>query len=250
MTNTDRLNAELKIKVAYLKHRGDYNKIVSDTGYPREFVMRTCARIRKRQERDTSLLIADNIMQTILLGYESRTLRIHEMLDTLESRECLILSTCCRSPIAFGSESENMHKKYCIKCGRTTEGIVATQAEIYGIKQELIAQLREEDKAMVDFAEKMGYTQRIGSAVPILKEKPQQLQNNQQKALSGPVDVQIMEGIRQLRPMQAEKLIKRLEKKIALAKSGKPIPEDPPDEPEDPAQEPPAPQGEHTDGQA
>jgi hypothetical protein len=147
-------------------------------------------------------------MSHILLGVKSRTAHLMEMLSSLEKTEKPVLSVCCSSPVRVKKDSTDLE---CLKCFAKCEVTTVPKASIYNIKSNIIEQLREEDKSLIDAATKMGYTNKIEQPpAPIFKQNI--------LVVDGGVSPKMQQSIEQLPPMEREKLLERLKKEMTTLK--------------------------------
>lgn len=151
---------EEKIKIAYLKHGGNVLEVMQELGLPEEYVRKKIEKLKKKDARDVSSLIANNISSYILMGHESRKIHYLQVLKELETSGKVALSVCCETPVLRDSTAKDMGVQSftCSLCKNPCEIKIATNADVYRIKKEILNELREEDKLLMDFAEKMGYT--------------------------------------------------------------------------------------------
>ena len=83
--------------------------------------------------------------------------------------------------------------------------------KIYDIKQTTIEQLRNEDKALIDFAERMGYTNKEPSTSPPLVKQEFLILNN--KDISDEDKKTILE-VEKLTPIERNNIINEINKTI------------------------------------
>ncbi|MHA1592383.1 MAG: hypothetical protein ACTSUP_07930 [Candidatus Heimdallarchaeaceae archaeon] len=159
-TSIEMFRKEEEIRISFLKHRGDILAIVADTGYDIQSVKRVVAKIKKKQYRDVDRLVANDIAQTILSGVEQRERSYLGCLNELEGRTTAKVSLCHGAPVkehTFDGASYHV----CLQCGETCEIKVVEQTQIYKLVLQFNKQLREEAEFLVEFAVKMGYTDKI-----------------------------------------------------------------------------------------
>jgi hypothetical protein len=198
-----------KIKLSYLRHRGNASEVAVSLSLPIDYVRKVCGKFKKDESRDVSVRISNLLMQHVLLGYESRVRNLQDMLDKLAGREQISVSNCCKKPVDMQEGAIR-----CLGCGKVLTSVMLIDREtIYKLRQELVVSLRDEDKFLVDFAEKMGYTKR-----PPVEPAPSFQQKNYQfvfKKGDLPEDLkEVMGDIRQMSPMDREKFRKRLEQQV------------------------------------
>jgi hypothetical protein len=208
-----------KIKISYLKNRGDVIIIANELGLPLDYVQKEIKKLQKAEGRDVSILISHTLMSHILLGSKSRVTHLMEMLKSLESTEKPLFSICCDTPVETIEDS--LEPKYkCLKCKKYCKVVEAPEVEIYAIKNEIIAQLREEDVTLVELAGKMGYTNKTEPPPgPVFKQNIIVMKGDRDK---GETDPQIMQDIQQLPPMERERLLEKLKREMLTFNDGQP----------------------------
>lgn len=200
-----------RIKIAYLKHRGNVLAVANELKLPVEYTKKRIAKIKGQERNNVDVLISNTLMQHILLGYESRVSYLMEMLKSLANREQLYVSLCCGAPVerARGEEEYTAEVTYiCLACHSIASVKLIDRETIYNIKQRVLEQLRVEDSALVEFADKMGYTNRPEQP-PAVKQNILVLGKDFSKE-----DRQVVTNLSELSPPDREKMIKKLEKQI------------------------------------
>jgi len=204
--NLEQFRLTEKVKLSYLMHRGDPIKVSSELSLPLDVVNKYIKKFKKQEERNVSQMISNTLMQTILLGYNSRITIFHQTLNLLNGKETVSISVCCEAPI-ISIDS----KPHCASCNLPANVKVIDKEGIYSLKLEILSQLREEDKALIVFAEKMGYTQN--------KEEPppQRIQNNfivMNNSEETKLDPKIVQDISALGALERDILVENLQKQI------------------------------------
>jgi len=198
-----------KVKLSYLKHRGNVIEITKETNLPIEYIQKLVAKFKKRESKDIATLISHNLMQYIMLGYDSRVSHLMTMLRALEGRDQNRISLCCEAPVIRVEETiEYGYEDYeCLVCHLMCGTKIIDKEGILDLKIEMIEQLREEDKALVDFAEKMGYTNKPAVEPPI------SVKNNILVIGEGQ-DRKIVEDYSNLPAMDRQKIIDNIDKQL------------------------------------
>jgi len=206
---------EERIKIASFKHRGSVTAIVKELNLPEtresyEFVERVLRKLRKREQRDVAMLISNNLMRVLMEGHAQRVIYIQEMLRVLEGREQADVSVCCSLPVVVREG-----RTYCMKCNKESEVQKVDKIGIFILKVKLLSELREEDKALVDFAVKMGYSAMEQSDQQPLIKKVQNILylGGGLEGLSEEEKATLKE-ISQLSPIDREVIIKKLERLV------------------------------------
>jgi len=205
--NIEKFKSLERVKISYLKHRGNALKVVEETGYPAEYVRKCIGKIKKKEEKNVSVLISHTLIQHIMEGHNSRLRYLIDMINSLENREQLNVSMCCRMPYRV-VDGNNV----CIKCNNVCEVMTTDRINIYEVKQNIIDGMREEDKCLVDFAVKMGYVGSSQPPAPIIRQNTLVVQNNSNNLSDGQKEV--VKNFTNLTPLEREKLRLSLEKQI------------------------------------
>ena len=207
---------EEQVKIASFKHRGDMLAIVKELNLPdtpesHQLVRKALDKIKKSEQKDVAVLISNNLMQVLMDGHAQRVIYIQEMLRALEGREQVNVSICCSMPVVVRED-----KTYCMKCNKETGVQKVDKVGIFILKVKLLSELREEDRALVDFAVRMGY----GAGVEQVEQQPliKKVQNilylgGGLEGLSEEEKTTLKE-IGQLSPIDREVIIKKLERLI------------------------------------
>lgn len=197
-----------KIKLSYLKNRGSILEISEELNLPVDYIKKVVYKLKKQEDRNVAVLISNTLMSHILLGVKSRTIYLTEMLKSLEATEKPLLSFCHEMPVEIIEDSLKTRYK-CIQCKKFCEVTEMPEVDIYALKNEIIAQLREEDKNLIEMATKMGYTNKIEPPpAPIFK------QQNNILVMGQGTNPQVMQDIQQLPPIEREKLMEKLKKEM------------------------------------
>jgi hypothetical protein len=133
-----------------------------------------------------------------------------EMLRSLEKTEKPFVSVCCNSHFTAVLDLATEQQYRCSACKALCEIHQPPKATIYKLKLDLLEQLREEDVALVEMAEKMGYSGREEVPTTVINHKPNVLVIN-----SGDKSEQeVVEDYTKLKPMDRERLLEKLKKEI------------------------------------
>jgi len=208
---------EERVKIASFKHRGDILAIVKELNLPDTYesyqlVKKALDKIAKSEQKDVAVLISNNLMRVLMEGHAQRVVYIQEMLRALEGREQASVSICCSMPVVSKED-----KVYCMKCNKETEVQKVDKVGIFILKVRLLSELREEDKALVDFAVKMGYVVRAEQPEqqPLIKKVQNILYVGGSLEGLSEEEKATLKEISQLSPVDREVVIKKLEKLVA-----------------------------------
>lgn len=210
----EKFKVESRIAVCLYKHRGIVEAVAAELNVDASYVKRVADKLKKKRRRDVGFNVAIMIMETIYMGYEQRVAHLNECINKLRHVEEADVSICCNA-ITKEEEEGGQQIIRCLKCKNTTHIHHIHKPQIYKLIQEFGQELREEDKHLLEFADKMGFT---------LKDPvPQNLyrQNivvvgdpNQAKRLPSDQDRTIVKEIEQMDPMERQRMRKRLEQAI------------------------------------
>jgi len=148
-----------RVKLSYLKNRGNAIAVATETGLSVQLVQKYIRKFRGKESRDVSVLISNTLMQQALFGYQQRTQEANDMLRYLDGSERVLVSACHTFVVKPVCDDSNGPRYKCLKCNKEdVEVIVKEQHDVMRLKIYLMEFLREEDKNMLEFAERMGYT--------------------------------------------------------------------------------------------
>jgi hypothetical protein len=144
-----------RVRFSYLKNRGSIPDIVEETGLPLEYIKKLVRKFKGQEIRDVSILVSNSIMQQMLFGYNQRIGHLMDTLKQIDKRTQIEVSVCCESPVLKENE-----KNTCSSCNLPAQIKIIDKEGLLDIKLAILEQLREEDRLMVEFATKMGFTQK------------------------------------------------------------------------------------------
>lgn len=218
MSNIEKIKLMERLKISYLKNRGDALAVSDEMNLPLDFVRKAVAKFKKREELDVRVLIADTIMQHVLLGHKSRVEHYKQMIRDIDREETVFFSRCCNFPASKHSDSFDGDHYRCNSCGAKTQAYPLYYEERQRWKHRALKELREEDAAIVEFGNKMGYTEQKEQVT--FKNYQYFGQNINVPPQHGPgpnavpIDPQLAMELSQMSPMDREKIRKAIEKKI------------------------------------
>ena len=200
------------VKASCLRHRGDVAEIVTDlsVAYPNitsDLVRKCIRKIKREEEEDTKVRVANVIAGHIFLGYKSRYQLLMDLHKFLRAKESTYISLCCASPV---KKCENDPYRYeCLSCGQIKPANTDTVRLVNTIKG-LLTEMRQEDIEIREFASKFGYIAKEEAPTPIQNYKPNILvindKNGEHKLLQD--SLQNMSG------MERESLVKKLDQQL------------------------------------
>lgn len=210
----EKYKAICRITVSSHKHRGNVEAIAKELNLDDDYVRQVVLKIKKRTKRDVAYTLAIMIMETIYVGYQQRVAHLNECLNQLRGAEEADVSACCN---AITQEKEEGNEKflYCRKCNTKTHLHHIHRSQIYKLIQEFVTELREEDKQLLEYADKMGFTGR--------EEAPQNIYRQQivvigdQKPSKHEMterDKLVMKEIEELTPIERRRVASKLVKEI------------------------------------
>jgi hypothetical protein len=193
-----------KIKLSYLKNRGNVIDISKELNINIEYIQKMVNKFKKKEDRDVSTLIANNLMSHVMLGSQSRTVRLMELVKTIEGAEKPVLSVCCQS--SYDEIQDSYCDFYlCQKCHRRCDIHYFIKPAVYNIMVSLIEQLREEDISLIEMADKMGFTN-------VQKVPDTLIQQNNKILILNENEKEAFRDLKSLPPLDREKIIDRIGK--------------------------------------
>src|SRR5271157_5282865 len=137
--NIEQFRVFEKIKLCYLKHRGNVLEISGELNLPLEYIKKMVHKFQAEENRNVDVLIANNLMSHVLMGTESRCLHLMEMLRSLDKTEKPSVSVCCNSHFTVETEELTGNKQNrCSACKALCEIHQPPKATIYRIKLDLL----------------------------------------------------------------------------------------------------------------
>lgn len=209
-SNLEQFKLIEKIKISYLINRGNVVAISEELQLPLEYIKKLVGKFRKQESKDISVLISNNIMEYIFMGYKARTHNLTEMWKALLGKDKSIISICCEAPVKKLDNPDPQGRVYgCLACHGNCFIDTVTEEGIVELKMGILEQLREEDAALVEFADKMGYTNKVAPESPLVGT----LQQNVLVIGEG-MDKKVVEDYSKLSPIDRQKIIDTIDAKI------------------------------------
>lgn len=206
MKSLQQFKIDEEIRASYLRNLGDIAAVLKEVSYPAEYVYRVTSKFKKEKKKDSNP-VAEGILDLVSQGYKARQLHLVAMLRSLSMDEQIRVSLCCGAPIRRIIESPREDYE-CLKCMKLCESKLVSKVDVYTLKKEVIEQLREEDKLIIDFAKKMGFT---------VEKAPDTVIHNKQNVLvvqTTGKDKDVVAEIEKLPPMERDRLIENLSRMI------------------------------------
>jgi len=218
MTNIEKFKIDEKIRLSYIKHRGDVIKVSEETGYELTYVKKVTTKMRKRQDKEVGYYIANSLMSYILMGHEQRIRHLLDSLELMEGRYQELRSVCCKALVSTFIRGEKHKVTYhiCTACNNRCEVETKTLLNLLKMRNNIIKLIQEEDEYLVDFAEKLGYTNKEEQPSPIVKQNILVMNPKNKNTL----DQSVISELESLSPMDRQKARKALEAKIAEESQG------------------------------
>lgn len=209
MFNLEKFKLEGKVSLSLIKHRGNVSLVSSETKVPIEYVEKIYGKIKGKMKRDAGYWMSVFIMEKYLLGYEQRTTHLTEILNKFRCTEQANVSICCDAPLDV-RRIENEDIPFCLKCGKRAYPHDIMKDRIFELSKEYIEQLREEDKLLLEFAAKMGFTQQEGAPTNVFRNNIVVLDGKKKSS----EDDKVMKRLGTLSPKESQRLRNALEKEL------------------------------------
>ena len=204
-TGIEKFRFEELVRLSFIKHRGNPLAVSSELGVELELVKKLGDKLKKKTAYDVKRLVAENIMQHLLLGHEQRIMYLNDCLHILEGKDTVDISTCCASPVKW--TTHRTPRARCLKCNTYCHTKKVDRPKVMELRFKAVEMLREEDIALTEFAVKMGYTDKDPAPITNIKKNYLVIGNEQ-------LDPVKVNDINQLLPMERQKARKRLEHAI------------------------------------
>jgi len=207
--NIEKFKVEETIRISYLKHGGNILKVSEELQLDTAYVKKITDKYENAQRRDVDRLVANDIAKYVLLGSEQRKNRLIDIINTLADDEKIYLSSCCHVPVREHSFDGEVYY-ICKSCNETCEIELSTKDAIYKLILRYNEQLREEDKLLIDFADKMGFTNKEEPPVTKVTQYSVTLPSNSKNLLND----ETIKDIEKMVPAERERLRKSIESRI------------------------------------
>jgi hypothetical protein len=208
-----------RIRLSYIKNRGDLSLVQQDTKCPREYIIKNIKKFKKESKIGVTNFVAEHLMSFLLEGYKTRTQYLFETLKDAEREEKSLRSTCCQSKVRQLNVNdvgiEGIAVFECFSCHKRTDTYQYLDDKYTWIKMDCIKKLREEDCQLNDFLEQNGY---IGEkAIPKEETSNVTINNDNKTIIVQGISKEDVEEINKINPLQREHIRLALEKKIMEA---------------------------------
>jgi DNA-directed RNA polymerase subunit RPC12/RpoP len=209
----EKIRLEEEIRKSLLRYGGDIIKVESELQIPLELIIKVQQKLKKDLMKNpgVDLIIAGNITREILRGRRQRLQIIQDMINTLSNREQLWVCQKCGSEIETLKAEDGSNTYRCSKCDAIVNRKLIERLDIFQQKQSLIRDHQAEDTLLVEWLVKMGWTGDANKPV-----QPTTVINNRQNILvvGNGKDQKVIDEIKHLPPLEAEKLRQDLKKEI------------------------------------
>ena len=199
-----------KIRVSYIKNRGNSLLITKELNYPKEFIYKTIRKFKKESKHEMPTLVAEKVLEHLMLGYMTRTQYLFETIKDAERAEKSLRSTCCKSIVRELDrvfEGIGATKGFeCLLCKKEADVYVYLDTDFMTTKMNALEKLRKEDELLHKWLIENKYTEKPSSIV--VQDNSINIQNNKQLSSE---DVAELE---KLGPLAQEELRLKIEKKI------------------------------------
>jgi hypothetical protein len=213
-TSFEKQKVELKIATSFYKHRGNVDDVSSELGINPSYIKKVTDKLRRRMRRDVATQVAVQIMQTIHVGYQQRTTHLTECLNKLRDVEDVEVSFCCNAP-TYQKEEGGQSVLRCLKCSKVAHLHTMNKPQVYRLVQDFVRELREEDKLLLEFADKMGFTLREQVPTNIYRSNVLVLGDKKPaRDVMSDEDRTLLKEFDKMTPMERQRTRRVLEKKL------------------------------------
>lgn len=212
-SDIQKLQLEERIRILCLKHGGNIEQIAKEGNVPAEFVQKVIAKIQRKRNEDVNTIIGDSMAKYIVLGAEQRKAWLLSELQKEGSKQ-MERRSCCHGKQVKEHNWDGEPHYICTQCDKDCETYEVDPRD-QKLMIKLIAELRAEDSALVDFLERLGF---------VVSKRNQDDASNSitinnlniaaAAAKLSPEDQKTLAEASQLDPRSRETLRKELEKKM------------------------------------
>ena len=208
---------EERTRKALIRYGGDIEKTREVLEKSLEYVSEIYTKMKADfQESPTlNLQIAASVTQEIVTGRNQRKQVLQDMLNSLENREQLWVCVKCGTEVIGVVVDSNVGEVYqCPQCVEYVNRILKDRGDIYDQKQSLLARMMVEDDKLLTWMERMGWTGVEPQPGPttVIQNRQQVLVLSGDKI--GKKQQEVIDEIRHLPPLEAEKLRQDLKKEM------------------------------------
>lgn len=206
MSNIERQKLDNKILLCFYKHRGDIFAISQELGVPEDYIQKITKKIKNRQKRECDFLISSTIMEHLMMGTNQRTKALSDILARLDRHIESYVSACCEAPFTVRTELATTPTYFCSSCTEMCRVICKLDKECVTLVNETITNLRDEDDAIVKFADKLGFTNK--------EEQPQTKITQYNINVAGQLDEGTKQDVQKLTHAERNKLRRTIENRL------------------------------------
>ena len=202
---------------ALLRHSGNTTKVSEDMCRPLEYVKKIQAKMKKDLKKNpgTNLQIATNITNMIVEGRQRRQQVYQDMQDNLMDRGQIMACPVCKTEV--GDYNESSQTYYCPVCVAHITPRILDRDIVYARIQLIQEALLNEDDKLMSWVAKMGWNGQeapVGPTTVIHNKQQVLVVGGDKKAELGDKEKKVLEEIRHLPALEAEKLRNDLKDEI------------------------------------
>lgn len=199
-----------EVRTALFRFGGDIVKVATELNLEYDYVLKVRQKMHKdfMTNPEVNLQIAANISREIIKGRNQRKQLIQDMINSLDKREQLWVCPDCNTEVTVITAPDKTITYRCDKCDKIVIRKLIDRLKIYDQKQALIDSLREEDNKLLEWLVMMGWTAQLPPPQPTIINKQNVL------VVGSGVDQKVIEEIKHLPALEAEKLRQDLKKEI------------------------------------
>jgi len=218
--SVEKYRQEEKVRIELVKQRGDIIRVSENLNLPLDYVEKINKKLCGLRKRNVSVFAQNKLMEYLLSGSESRIRQLMDMLHYLDSFPDGEVSSCHRAMVIkdFSLPQDDPNRIRCQSCGNPCQVRTMSVSERMTLKQELIEKLRVEDEHVVNYAEKLGFTEKKDEPVVKIDMKQQNLIVDGSR-ISGELKV-VLSKDGPLTGMDREQIRKAVERKLIEAQTG------------------------------
>ena len=171
-----------KIRISYIKNRGNSLLVTKELdGLPKEYVFKILKKFKHESKIQMPTLVAEKVLEHLMLGYTTRTQYLFETLQEAERGEKSYRSTCCKGlvrPLDRVFDSIGATKGFeCLDCHKECDVYVYLNVELLNTKMNAIERLRKEDEQLYKFLVENKYTKTPEKVVNVTQDNSININN-------------------------------------------------------------------------
>lgn len=164
--NIEKFKLDNEIRMSIIRNAGNIILVEKEINKDREvsiehkYIKIVYDKQKKERHSKANRIIATDIVKLLLNGLEYRNQIYIDCITNLRKKLTVRISTCHSAPVTMDMWEGNPQYT-CVHCDKTCGTKVVEQTSVHNLLLKFTEQLRKEDEHIVNFAEKLGYSDKI-----------------------------------------------------------------------------------------